>query len=54
VTALILLLISHGAVAAFAYWVGWDNRGDVEWNRQHGIDTTNDLVSPPTTGDDQP
>lgn len=36
-TTFLILFASHAAIMAFGYWIGWDNRGDVEWNRQHGI-----------------
>lgn len=28
------------AAQAFAWWCGWDHRGDVEWMRAHSDGTT--------------
>lgn len=33
-TTFLLLLAAMAAVAGFAYWIGWDNRGDVEERRR--------------------
>jgi hypothetical protein len=33
----LILLAAMSVVAAFSFWCGWDIRGDVEFNKRHGI-----------------